>query len=337
MKKKEKTINLVFEFAFFRLRINHSYLADIGEFTSFCLKAISEGASVDDISAVTLLSPELINEQLSFVRSRHYLTTDNKLTEKGRYLISILEFIERYGDSIDFCLDTYIEDVSLKKLFPFQSIKALESGEGYLVNPNIKKTRLSRISNEIPKSQFIEYIKTILKGHEDFIDKEKEYLNFEAKENDRVNIKLEFTLKELLDIITLKGRQGLTFGLPVLLVEPSFSISIDDDHIRAFLNEFLDQNKDLTKRLVFNLLDGSVIQSYINIKNKSNDGTVYFDKMIGLSEINLPQKRLEIQGNLFPFLNIQHSVEETYAVGIVSDRDLACLFEKKIFAKDSKD
>lgn len=55
-------IDLTLRFAKLRLIINHTQIVNLGSFSVFCLKAISEGLNLDQISQITLLKEELISE-----------------------------------------------------------------------------------------------------------------------------------------------------------------------------------------------------------------------------------------------------------------------------------
>ncbi len=93
--KENGKVELIFEFARYILHVDHEYIVDVGEFSSFCLRAFYNGYSIDDITKITLLHVDLIDEQLKFLRERGYLTEKNILTDKGRLLVKIFEFIHR--------------------------------------------------------------------------------------------------------------------------------------------------------------------------------------------------------------------------------------------------
>lgn len=183
--KSLDSISLNLEFACFNISIDHKFIVDLGEFTIFCMKALSEGLTIDDISRITLLSTDLINSQLSFVRQRGYLSKDNRLTEKGNHLINLLEFKRKYSSSVRSYVDCYIDDDKLKMTFSPESIDLLPSEGGIYVKSTINQVRLNRIVNS---DSFIDKLLSCLieniPEHKELIEKEKDNLIFQARYED---------------------------------------------------------------------------------------------------------------------------------------------------------
>ncbi|HOV91206.1 MAG TPA: hypothetical protein PKW07_10920 [Syntrophorhabdaceae bacterium] len=325
-------ISLSFEFVCFNIIIDDVLLSDIGDFTVFCLKAISEGATIDDIASVTLLKADLIDSQLSFVKERGYLSKDNTLTEKGRYLVNILDFKEKYGTAADFCIDAYIDDVGLKTLFKPELIINLQSTKGFSVNPKIKRTRIIRMAYEFVEKGLIEYLKSYFPEQRDFIEKEKDNLSINVRYKCSYNVSLDFTPDEMLEVVSFAkdGDKGISIGVPVLVCESSFSVATNDEDIQALLDSLIKQDESFSKTIVFNLLDGSLLDPMVQTKKKEADDTVYIDKLVKLTDLVPHGENVNILSNLFLFLNIQKVLKERYIVGVISDAQLSSIFQKKI-------
>ncbi len=326
-----KNVLLSFEFQHAKLIIEHALISNIGEFTIFCLKALKEGASINDISNITLLHADNINEQLSFAKSIGYIGKDDKLTDRGNYLISIIDFIENYRNTVDLYLDTYIDEVGLKKLFSKTSIDKVMSKEGILFKNQIKTTRLIRIANEYPRSKIIEYLKTILPDYSNFIEEEKNRFFLSMEFQQRCIITLPFTVDELLKIVSFDSNlRGLTVGIPVLVYDPIFTTLFQNGTTNSLLKEWASLNRHVSEKSVYNLLNGRILNSDACIQNQGDDNVVYLDKMVDPQKVSIIQDNVSIPGYLFFCLEMKKTLQEKFALGKIEFKGLSKIFEDKI-------
>jgi hypothetical protein len=102
-----------FKFSVFNLKIEHKILKELGEFTIFCMKAISNDMKIEDISNSIQIKKKIIKKQLTFAISRKYLTDDFILTEKGIETVKLFEFINIFNQNkVKIALEHYIENNS---------------------------------------------------------------------------------------------------------------------------------------------------------------------------------------------------------------------------------
>jgi|GEM_PF-2291721 len=343
----------LFEFSCFQLFIDHAQIIDIGEFSTFCLKAFASGATIDELAKVTLLNQDLIVEQLEFLKDRGYLTEDNKLTSKGEHIVKILEFKENYGKSVEFYVDNYIEDVNQKPIFPPEIIYVYKSEEGKVVQPKLRKTKLSRIINEFPSVKFVEFLKAYLKDYKDIIEKEKDKWSFHAVEKERCYVKIELSLDELCRAISFEYKPGLAIGVPVLISEPSLYVSSNvDSAIKTHL-ELLTKNENSIKKEIYNLLDGSKIDTDVQVvehtsqfalclKPKTSPKSFSLEKMIFLTFFILYAAFLnhKVIKDMDVFQNSKSSepkegyalptLKRAYVTGIIDEVTLSNIFQSKL-------
>ena len=106
LNKEVNTFVLSFKFNTYILKINSNIIQDIGELNLFCMKAIEQGLSIKDISSIILIDTKVIEKQLNFALSRQYLNKDNTLSEKGKKILLLLEFIKEVNNKqVKICLE----------------------------------------------------------------------------------------------------------------------------------------------------------------------------------------------------------------------------------------
>ena len=62
-----------FQFSIFNLEIEHKIIKELGEFTIFCMNAIHDNLTIEEISDIIKIKNKNIEKQLSFATSRGYL------------------------------------------------------------------------------------------------------------------------------------------------------------------------------------------------------------------------------------------------------------------------
>lgn len=334
-KQKSDEISLVFDFFSYRLHIDHTYLTDFGEFSIFCMKAISEGFSLDDISEVTLLPVDFINEQISFARKIGYLNEDNKITDKGKYFLKILDFKEKFGNSLIFFVEPYIDDLSMKLIFSQEEVSAFKVENQIPVKGKIKRIKMLRNLNNLERYIIIDFLEEQLEDYRDLIINEQDNFVFSFSEEDKIQVKLNFTIEEFFNLISFDYIQGISIGIPSLCIESSISLSSENREIKDLFNSFI-SSIDMNRKF-YNLINGDIIEPKLIKKQRDDDSIYFIDKKIDISEIAFGHGEIKIPIKLFPFLNIQSKSEECYAVTHIDESDLYYIFDEKIKQLGSKE
>ena len=257
---------LSFKFSVFDLQIEHKILKEIGEFTLFCMKAISNDMKIRDISNIIQIKEEIIQNQLSFAVSRKYITSDFILTEKGTETVNLFEFINIFNrEKLKISLEHYIENDS-KQLYSPNNIKFENYSTGYLIKDNFFDYKVQNMFDEmieINRTKIKDFIlkdfqdyKIIIEKHlSDFIFKinkteKQKFYNYETNDKDFIN-KLESSKNKINTCIPI--------DIPMLEVNKDIKSEFLD---KAFINNLKSRFENFR---YFNLITGEV--SLINISN----------------------------------------------------------------------
>lgn len=330
---------IALEFAKFRINLKHQLIEDLGEFSVFCLKTISEGCSLEDISKITLLNKEFIYSQLSFIRDRKYITEDNQITEKGRRIVNILNFLEKYRSSIEFYTDHYIDNPDYKKPIPLNLIDNLSkkpSAKNIYIEQLIKPYRLTNMLNkENFKEKLIKFIIEEAPDYKDLIEEEKENLLIEAKHIESKKAILEFEEEKLLQSTSFVKEKGLTFAIPVITLETKCSVISNNKKVKEKFQKWYDANYHILKKKVYNLIDGSQIEAPFEFKIKVEDKIPALVRKLNFDSLNIYEEDVIISGEIFPYMIIEKHIQEGYATGYISEKKFSEILEEAIFNRGS--
>ncbi len=328
-------IPLSLEFTKFKINIKHQLINDLGEFSIFCLKAISEGCTLQDLSDITLLKPEFIHFQLSFLRDRQYLNQDNKLTQKGERLVKILEFLEKYGSSIEVYTDNYIENQKYKKIIPLNLIDNLPKdslADTVYIKPLIKSYRLTKILNsEDFKDKLINYLKETISDYKELIEEEESKLTIEAEYVEYIKATVKFEVEKIVSSISLTKQEGLAIAIPVVVLETKSYLNSENKKIKEKFQDWIDNNKNLFKKKVFNLLSGSQFDTVFEFKDKTPQNIPTLVRKVELEELNIYEMDITIPREVFPYMKIENYIQEGYTVGYIPEEKLSKLLEETLF------
>lgn len=262
-----------FKFSVFELEIEHKILKELGEFTIFCMKAISNDMKIKDISNIIQIKKKIIKNQLTFAISRKYLTDDFILTQKGIETVKLFEFINNFNQrKVKIALEHYIENDS--KLFYSANNKKFEDDStGYLMKDNLFYYKLQNKFDEIiekDRSKIKDFIlvdfddyKTIIENYlNDFIFKinkneKQKFYNYQIDERNFIN-----ELSNELD----KMNTHIPIDIPM--------IEINKDITSDFLDEEFINNLKLRfdNFKYFNLINGEVhSENRFNVPKKSSN------------------------------------------------------------------
>ena len=253
-------MNISFKFSVFNLEIKHLILKELGEFTIFCLKAISDRISLADISNIVQIDENNVKRQLSFALSRKYLDDNYSLTMKGIELIELFNFLTHFNEkNLQIALEHYIENSS-KQIYSIENKNFTKNYDGYLIKDKLYDYKVKNSFYDIVEKDkeqiksfliknFPKYEIIIEKYLEDFIfqiEKEKgNSLYFNYKSND------DFFINKLKNNRE-KGKDYIFVEIPILEVNKTFKSDFLDKEFIANLESRFDNFK------YFNLITGDV-------------------------------------------------------------------------------
>ncbi len=138
-----------FQYSVFHLSIAHEECNQLGQFTIFCMKAISEKNTLDNIVEVTDIDEDIIKKQLRFAVTRGYLTDDFDLTDKGQRIVDIYSFtIEFNTKNIEIALDHYIDDEKIKPIVNLPDENLHSESTQYKIPTMFGVYKLTKIFNK---------------------------------------------------------------------------------------------------------------------------------------------------------------------------------------------
>ena len=253
-------MNISFKFSVFNLEIKHLILKELGEFTIFCLKAISDRISLADISNIVQIDENNVKRQLSFALSRKYLDDNYCLTMKGTELIELFNFLTHFNEkNLQIALEHYIENSS-KQIYSIENKNFTDNHNGYLIKDKLYDYKVKNSFYDIVEKdkeqiksflikKFPKYEIIIEKYLEDFIfqiEKEKDNsLYYNYKSND------SFFINKLKDNRE-KGKDYISVEIPILEVNKFFKSDFLDEEFVSNLKSRFDNFK------YFNLITGDV-------------------------------------------------------------------------------
>lgn len=329
----DNNICMSFNFALCNVSIDHKLIDDLGEFTVFCMKALSEGLSINDISKITLLSPDHINSQLYYIQQKKYINEDNKLTDKGNLLVKLLEFKEKYKKSIQFYVDCYLDNEELKILFSPEIVEKFpfKSEESLIIQPLIKGYRITKIVNgTVFRDIIVNYLMESLPEYKELIKTEKENFIFDITCKEFKNISLEFSVEEIMQAISYEKTKGIMIAIPAVVVESSYLFLTHNDNLNNTLSKRLIKNDITTKKIVVNLINGCYIDKQVNLQKSTNVPEI--NKRFKIEDLVLPEYKINTMRlyKIPSVSRIKKSYQEGYVLCTIQESKLLELFKIKI-------
>ena len=317
-------MTISFKLSVFKLEINHKILQELGEFTIFCMKAISSNLEIKYISNIIQIDEDVIKKQLSFAISREYLTDNFYLTKKGEETIKLFEFITLFNkNNIKIAMEHYIEKNS-KKIYSASNSKLDNIAKGYIPKDNFYDYKVVNKFDEILNNdknsikdiileEFKDYKEIIEKYIDDFIFKpiklnEQKFYNYEIEDIKFVN-NLSNNKKKEKEYISIK--------IPIIEIKKKIKSSIvSKEHIELVQNMF--DNYRYIDLIIGNPISHNNIQeANPNIEIKPT-----------LREIDLLKNNLsnqEIWLNIFLFTDITTKIKK---YGIIKYLNISDIMDK---------
>ena len=262
-----------FKFSVIELEIEHKILKELGEFTIFCMKAISNDMKIKDISNIIQIKKKIIKNQLAFAISRKYLTDDFILTQKGIETVKLFEFINNFNQrKVKIALEHYIENDS--KLFYSANNKKFEDDStGYLMKDNLFYYKLQNKFDEIIEKDRSKIKDFILVDFDDYKTIIENYLNdfiFKINKNEKQKF-YNYQIDERNFINELSNEPDkINTYIPIDIP----MIEINKDITSDFLDEEFINNLKLrfNNFKYFNLINGEVhSENRFNVPKKSSN------------------------------------------------------------------
>jgi len=301
-----------FKFSVFELEIEHKILKELGEFTIFCMKAISDDMKIKDISNIIQIKKKIIKKQLTFAISRKYLTDNFILTEKGIETVELFEFINIFNQQkIKIALEHYIEN-DLKLLYSANNKKFEDNSNGYLVKDNLFDYKIQNKFNEIiekDRAKIKDFILVYFDNYKTIVEKYLSDFIFKINKNEKQKF-YNYKIDESTFIGELKNTKNTTnsyisIDIPMLEVNKTITSKILD-------REDIDKIKaEFKKYKYFNLIDGEPLQ--LESQNNINNSNVKIEPLINKKSIiknNLDGK--EVQLNDFLYIDMKTEIKEFY-------------------------
>jgi hypothetical protein len=310
LKKQELIIS--FKFSIFDLHIEHKILKELGEFTIFCMKAISNKMEIEDISDIIQIKREIIKKQLSFAISRKYLTDDFILTDKGKETVKLFEFINIFNEKkIKIALEHYIEN-NAKILYPADHKKFENVSSGYLVKDNLYDYKIQNKFDEIIEKDrtkikdfllkdFMEYETIIEKYLNDFIfriekNEKQQFYNYKINKDDFIN---------KLHNIKNKNNSYISVNIPIVEINKIINSKILD------IKEVKKIKIQFDKFKYFNLINGKPLQLETKKNNKNNNSNLEIKPLINIKDIVKNDVYFkEIKFNNFLYIDMETEIKE---------------------------
>ncbi|ACU89393.1 hypothetical protein [Desulfomicrobium baculatum] len=262
---------ITFKFSIFNLNIEHQILKELGEFTVFCMQAINENISLPNISNIIQLEEELIKKQLTFLISRKYLNSDYNLSQKGREIIELLQFINIFNqDEVKIALEQYVEN-DLKKIFSIDNSNFEKKQQGYLIKNNFFDYKLQTkfdemIENDKNKIKF--FLTDRFPNHKNIVDKHIDSFIFRIlKINEEIFYNHSITEDAFIDMLEdskLQNKNYITIEIPVVEIKKIVKSNILDKETVDSIQEKFDEYK------YFNMINGKPISCLNKISNSTN-------------------------------------------------------------------
>lgn len=302
---------LSFKFSVHDVELSHKNLDELGEFTIYCMKAIYEGLTVEDISEVILINANVIKRQLDFIISRKYLDEDYGLTNKGREFIELFNLISAFNNNkVSIALDHFIE-INARTVHGADNKYLSDEPRGIVVSDNLYNYKIKKKFKEI-NEQSLDKLKILnLSGldlSEVFINRHIQNFNFslvnEFKQTKYFNYDVsEEDLLEKLESSKMRGVDYISVNIPVLIVSKRVTSQVLNE------DELSEVKKQFEKFSVFNLIDGDTIENNKN-ENNSEKPNIQIPSFIDKVDVIRKDLDIAIPMNQLLFLDIKTNIEQ---------------------------
>lgn len=320
-------MKLSFNFSSFVVELSHKNLEQMGEFTIFCMRAMSKGMTVDDISNIICIHSDAIKKQLNFVISRKYLTESYSLTESGQEVVEIFDYLVQFNQSkVRIVLDHFIRRKERGVLT--ESHKDLcNEATGLKVSDNLHDYKVKKIFEDMGKMEHIK--RNIFKNSgtdmsKDLLDrninnfifkivddsKQSKYLNYEVSTDNFMNI---------LEIDKNGSNDYISLNIPVLFISRKITSQVLSNEECIGIEEMFEGYS------CFNLINGDVLDTSKSLANYNQTnldieplidktgvltGTIVNETCIPIKHLLLADIQIEFKEyNVNRFINMNNIIE----------------------------
>lgn len=325
-------LDLTLRFAKLRLMINHAQIVNLGSFSVFCMKAISEGLSIDQISQLTLLKEDLIIEQLKFAREREYLTKDNQLTKKGDRLINILNFLERYSGKFYFYVDLYTEQTSIQAIYLEEELKRFpQNGKNFIEQVLKFRGTLKLVNEKFDKDIYRYFLISMLPDEEKLIKEEWQELEFSCEFVELQDFTLPFNLERFMKSLSFDEiNKGIKIYIPFVtfkLILNPISDCFGKSKFYTTITEIIPPNQS------FNLLNGKLITSEFKETEQVTQNKI--EPLIDICDVLNQDGYPNIPLNLLYYTEIKPEIREGFATAHIYKQVLHTLINDVVRGSDN--
>lgn len=317
---------LSFKFSVHEVKLSHKNLDELGDFTIYCMRAIYEGLTVEDISKIILINTNVVKKQLDFMISRKYLNEEYCLTDKGREFVELFKLISDFNNNkVKVALDHFIE-INTRTVYSANNRYLSDKAWGVLVSDNLYNYRVMKKFKDI-NEQDLDKLKILnlgrLKLSEAFIDKYIQGFNFslvnEFQQTKYFNY--EISKDELLKISEsskIKGVDYITVNIPVLAVSKKITSQILNE------DELSEVKKHFENFSLFNLINGDAIESN-GCQTNGMNYNIKLDPSISKKDVMQKDLDIAIPMNQILFLDIKTDIEESGLTRFININDILSL------------
>ena len=228
------------------------------------MKAIEQGLSIKDISSIILIDTKVIEKQLNFALSRQYLNKDNTLSEKGKKILLLLEFIKEVNNKqVKICLEKYIE--KNKKIFKNNNSNLEEYPLGEVVKDNFYDYKVKNIFKEIDDNQLKQILINYFNKYENIIEEFFKELTFDIEESKDIKY-FNYIISDeefINNLVNPKNKEKsldyINLAIPILKIDRKFKSLVSNDikHIVSIFNKYK----------YFSLIDGNTYHQDITLSD----------------------------------------------------------------------
>lgn len=325
------------KFSRFLLNIEHRHLKDVGVFSIICLRAIENGATLRDISNITLIYEEVIARQLKFLIEKGYIDEKYQLLDEGLKLLKIQKFIEMYGNKIEIALEHYIENRTFKEIFSSNLLPKVTDPAKNILSEVIFYYKVKWKFDDIHKGKVLEFLKKILPDEKELIEVEKDEFVFNISsisKDDSFFVSLGLDFSEFVSLLS-KERSQVGIAIPVVEIKNQFSLNNSNNQLKSMFSDWVKQYSVYNK-IVFNLINGNIIdfEHEDTDERENKKGITKLNKILDISDefllekININSNEIHIPSILFAFLEIKKEIKEKEILLYLSEDNLKKLLEK---------
>lgn len=311
----QQNIEVTLRFSQWDINIGHTKVYEFGKFSLFCLKAIDSGCSIEDISEITLISNELINKYLEYVRKNGYLNENNEITDKGKDIVELANLVDSIDKKFKIFLDCYIEDPEIKPIFNYAIINK-HSKNINLITPTLSLFKISKfVKDKIFKNKIISYLKIKSPEIKLSLEREKENISIDLDFEGFFDVTLKIDANLFFDCLSYypKGR-NIIVGVPVLVFEEKYELNESaNKKMRKKFQDWLESNQKSFRKNILELITGKIVEEEFEFV--SDEKVTKLEPVVNKNELSPPNYNVKIPEEFTWYIDIKRVQSYEYIKG----------------------